>query len=206
MTNRDEYKRAFSTLHASDDISLEERPMNKKTMRFTMPPAIAACLCAVLLAGGVTTAYALDLGGIQQTVRIWLDGEPVDATLSVQEGDDVTTYEIVDADGNVIGSGGGVAIGDDGKETSIPADEMTASIAEDYVSYLEEDVDGTIRLCHYGQVHDITSLWTSGTHKLVVEHEGVPTYFDLEDNGEGSFQYSRSSEPKGAASDYMKLG
>lgn len=206
MTNRDEYKRAFSTLHASDDISLEERSMNKKTMRFTMPPAIAACLCAVLLAGGVTTACALDLGGFQQTVRVWLGADPVDATLSVQEGDDMTTYEITDADGNVIGGGGGVAIGDDGKEAGIPAGETAASVIEDYASYLEEDEDGTIRLCHYGQVYDITSLWTSGKHKLVVEHEGTPTYFDLEDNGEGSFQYSRSDEPTDAAGDYLALG
>lgn len=64
MTNREKYKQAFSVLHASDPIILEEKTMEKRNLKFHLRPALAAAMAAALLVGGMGAAYAADVGGI----------------------------------------------------------------------------------------------------------------------------------------------
>ena len=59
MTNKEKYKQAFSVLHASGRISLEEERMKimKKKARFqAAAAAVAVCLAFV---GGGSIAYVL---------------------------------------------------------------------------------------------------------------------------------------------------
>ena len=87
MTEKERFQRAFAPLHASPDTMTEvmkmtERKTKRPALRRTATIGLAAAL--VLALGSV--AYASDLGGIQRTVQLWLNGEMTDATLTVNEG------------------------------------------------------------------------------------------------------------------------
>ena len=67
-------------MQSSDRISQEiERMaiMNKKAKMRTA--AAAAAACAVLI-GGSGIAYAADVGGIQRTIQLWIQGDQTTAT------------------------------------------------------------------------------------------------------------------------------
>ena len=77
-------------------------------------PATLGLAAALVLALG-SVAYASDLGGIQRTVQLWLNGEMTDATLTVKNGHYTVNY--TDSEGNERErSGGGVAFEPDGTE------------------------------------------------------------------------------------------
>ena len=75
MTNKERYRKAFSTLHASGTISLEEEHMEKRIRCYRLKRAAAACAAAAVVCGSMTVAYAADLGGIQQKMMAWFHGE-----------------------------------------------------------------------------------------------------------------------------------
>lgn len=207
MTNREKYKQAFSALHASDDISLEGTAMKTTNRKFRMKPALAACLCVILLLGCIGAVYAADVGGIQEIIHVWIGGKQVDATVTDYQdssGNNGFTFTIApedgDGDGNRIG-GGGVAIDADGTERPLTAEEVAESFACDIVT---QD-DGSIWLYYYDQSHDITELLVDGACKVVLEDDGEAVYFDIRDNGSGGYGYSRSPDPTGTASDYTVL-
>ena len=74
MTDRERYKQAFSTLHSSGQFTLEVGEMEqiRRNHRKNMAAA-AAIACAVVIGTG-GTAYAADIGGIQQKISMWLHG------------------------------------------------------------------------------------------------------------------------------------
>lgn len=55
MTNKEKYKQAFGTLHASREIILED---NMKNRKYSIGKIAVACLCAALVLGGTVTAFA----------------------------------------------------------------------------------------------------------------------------------------------------
>ena len=57
MTNKENYKQAFSVLHASDNISLEVH-MNRKKVFKPARKLVSVCVCAALLCALIVTAYA----------------------------------------------------------------------------------------------------------------------------------------------------
>lgn len=153
MTNKEKYKQAFSVLHTSDEFSLEVQKMaiekrNKK--KGMIAAAIAAC---VLLAGGTGTVYAANVGGIQRTIQLWINGDQTDATLEINP-DSSYNLSYKDADGNVVErSGGGIAIEEDGSEHPLTEDEIMEELYAPEVSYEE---DGSVWLYYYDQKMDIT--------------------------------------------------
>lgn len=153
MTNKEKYKQAFSVLHTSDEFSLEVQKMaiekrNKK--KGMIAAAIAAC---VLLAGGTGTVYAANVGGIQRTIQLWINGDQTDATLEINP-DSSYDLSYKDADGNVVErSGGGIAIEEDGSERPLTEDEIMEELYAPEVSYEE---DGSVWLYYYDQKMDIT--------------------------------------------------
>ena len=75
MTNREKYKQAFSVLQTSGKISLEVEKMaviNKKAKLKAAAAVITTCL---ILAGGSGIVYATDIGGIQRTIQLWIEGD-----------------------------------------------------------------------------------------------------------------------------------
>ena len=99
-----------------------------------------------------SVAYASDLGGIQRTVQLWLNGEMTDATLTVKNGHYTVNY--TDSEGNERErSGGGVAFEPDGTERALTEEEMLEHLNAPEV---EEREDGTVTVYYLDQKLDVT--------------------------------------------------
>lgn len=140
MTEKERFQRAFAPLHASPDtltevMKMTEQKHGKRALRRAATIGLAAAL--VLALGSV--AYASDLGGIQRTVQLWLNGEMTDATLTVNEGSYTLRYPDKDGTEHEMG-GGGIAIEDDGTVTVYYLDQkldVTDKFDEDGVCYVQ---------------------------------------------------------------------
>ena len=99
-----------------------------------------------------SVAYASDLGGIQRTVQLWLNGEMTDATLTVKNGHYTVNY--TDSEGNERErSGGGVAFEPDGTERALTEEELFEHLNEPEI---EEREDGTVMVYYLDQKLDVT--------------------------------------------------
>lgn len=180
MTNKEKYKQAFSVLQSSGEISLEiERMamMNKKARMRTAAAAVAAC---VALAGGGGIAYAADVGGIQRTIQLWIDGDRTTATF---EYDGEGTYHISypSEDGEVEErGGGGVAFGEDGTERPLTEEEILEELNAPEVEYKE---DGTVWVYYYDQKMEITDLFEDGVCYVKLSHGEETLYMTIKYQG-----------------------
>ena len=125
MTEKERFQRAFAPLHASPDTMTEVMKMTeRKTKRPALRRAATLGLAAALMLALGSVAYASDLGGIQRTVQLWLNGEMTDATLTVNEGSYTLRYPDKDGTEHEMG-GGGIAI------------DVTDKFDEDGVCYVQ---------------------------------------------------------------------
>ena len=153
MTEKERFQRAFAPLHASSDTMTEVMKMTEqKTKRPALRRAATLGLAAALVLALGSVAYASDLGGIQRTVQLWLNGEMTDATLTVKNGHYTVNY--TDSEGNERErSGGGVAFGPDGTERALTEEELFEHLNEPEV---EEREDGTVMVYYLDQKLDVT--------------------------------------------------
>ena len=96
---RELYKNAFSRLHASGALEWEEMNMTtKKTTGFRCrrSMAVLAAVLTVLLAMSAI-AYAATDGEIVQQVKVWINGEQIDAGACTQE-DGSISVDLKDGD------------------------------------------------------------------------------------------------------------
>lgn len=208
MTNKEKYQKAFSALHASDNISLEEEIMEKNRQIYRMKKAAAACAAVVIAFGSITVAYAADLGGIQQKIAAWFHGEQVQMYVT-GDGNGSYSYTYTDESGQTHeGSGGGVAIDDSGNESWLSAEEVMEDIGNDVMA----DEDGNIWLYYYDKKFNITDLFDEeGNCKVALEHEGKTIYFtiDADDQSEnavpGSYAFGSSPLVPEDAENYTML-
>ena len=154
MSNKQQYKLAFSVLQTSSELSLEERKMYKyraKTIYRNI--AVAAAVCFLIL-GGSVTAYAANVGGIQRTLQLWINGDQTAVTVDF-DGAGHYTMEYTDGNGeNKTVSGGGVAIDPFGNERPLTEDEIMNHLYNEVnVKYND---DGTVTLYFQDQTVDIT--------------------------------------------------
>lgn len=194
MDERQRFKKAFRTLHTSNDFEerMEEKMNNRKNSRFK-PAIAAAAAVAVLLVGG-TTAYASDLGGIQRTVQIWLHGDLTEATFTYNKENndgefnadqDTGTYTLTDKNGNVIQSGGGVSGNGDGTTRPATADELM----EDLNSPVT-DFTGEKKLLYYkDQVIDLSDRFSDSDYYYMTIKDGSKTGY-LTIKSDGGLAYS----------------
>ena len=153
MTEKERFQRAFAPLHASQDTMTEVMKMTeRKTKRPALRRAATIGLAAALVLALGSVAYASDLGGIQRTVQLWLNGEMTDATLTVKNGHYTVNY--TDSEGNERErSGGGVAFEPDGTERALTEEELLADINCPEVTYRD---DGTVTVYYLDQSLDVT--------------------------------------------------
>ena len=198
MTEKERFQRAFAPLHASPDTMTEvmkmtERRMKRPALRRAATIGLAAAL--VLALGSV--AYASDLGGIQRTVQLWLNGEMTDATLTVNEGSYTLRYPKKDGTEREMG-GGGIAIEDDGTERALTEEEMLEHLDAPEVVY--ED-DGTVMIYYRGQSLDITDRFDENglCHVLLRdEQDGGKTLFvTIRYNDGYSYNSTKYEDPYG---------
>ena len=134
---------------------------------------------AVMALGSV--AYASDLGGIQRTVQLWLNGEMTDATLTVKNGHYTVNY--TDSEGNERErSGGGVAFEPDGTERALTEEELLADINCPEVTYRD---DGTVTVYYLDRALDITGKFDADGVCYVQLEGGEKTIYMTIKRGNG---------------------
>lgn len=176
MTNKEKYKQAFSVLQSSGEISLEvERMaiMNKRARMRTAAAAVAAC---VALAGGGGIVYAADIGGIQRTVQLWIDGDQTTVTFEYDgDGSFIMSYPTEDGEVEEIG-GGGVAVEADGTERPLTEEELLDSLNDPEVEYKD---DGTVWVYYYDQKIEITDQFQDGVCYVKLSHGDETLYMTV---------------------------
>ena len=175
MTDKEKFQKTFEKLHASPDVITEVLSMseerkvvsiNKKRGMHRVAAAVAAMIIVV---GSGSVAYAMDLGGIQRMVQIWIHGEQTDAVFTVDEGE--YTLEYKDKEGNTVQqNGGGIALEEDGTERPLTEEELWEEVTAPEVEYKE---DGTIWVYYKNQKLNITDKF-----------ENKICYLQLEDGDE----------------------
>lgn len=163
MTNKEKYKQAFSVLQTSGDFSMEVEKMAMRQKHHKVKTIAAAVAACIVLVGGAGTAYAANLGGIQRTIQLWINGDQTNATLEINnDGNSSSTYtiKIPDENGNSTEiTGGGVAMDGDGVERPLTEDEIMEQINQPDVEY--ED-DGSVWLYYKDRKLDITDRFEDG--------------------------------------------
>ena len=176
--------------------------MNTKTAQRALRPAFVVAISVAAVFGCLGGAYAADLGGIQEKVHLWVNGEAVEATV-VQDPESATgAYTIYFENGEIAGAGGGIAVEPDGTERPITIDEAV----EQFNSEVDRDENGTVWLYDNGQAYDITDLVVDGSCNVVIQGaDGNAAYYEIEDNHGGGYSYSRGFEPNLPVEEYVTL-
>ncbi|MBO4912879.1 MAG: hypothetical protein J5504_09145 [Butyrivibrio sp.] len=144
MSNKENYKKAFSVLKSSCDFTLEEKEMKKITRLNAHKNLLTAAAVLLVLVVGSGTAYAADIGGVRETVQLWLYGKQTDVTVN-----DDGSIEFVDNQGNVHEEG--VFHGDGSPVTA-------EEVVEDFKDRVDVEKldDGTVHVYYHDRDYDIT--------------------------------------------------
>lgn len=180
MTNKEQYKMAFSVLRLPDDFSPEVKNVEKVRKQQKFRHAVAAAALCVLLLGGGTTAYAENVGGIQRTIQLWIHGEQTNATIQF-DGDGSYSMEYTDADGNTRNvGGGGVKLNRDGSAAPVSEDELLEHLRQPDVQYEE---DGSVWVYWGDQKLDITDKFQDGVCYVKLEGGNETLYLTVKYQG-----------------------
>lgn len=143
--------------------------VNRKRNMGRVAAAVAVLMIAV---GSGSVAYAMDLGGIQRIVQVWIHGNQTDAVFTVNEGEYTLEYE--DEEENLVQqSGGGIAFEADGTQRPLTEEELWEDVTAPDVEYKE---DGTVWVYYKNQGLNITNKF-----------ENEICYLQLEDGDEVKF-------------------
>ena len=180
MKEQDIFKRTFDKLHASPDVLQEvldmaanEKviPMKKRRLA-TRAAAVIAVLILVIGSGSV--AYAMDIGGIQRMVQVWIHGDQTDAAFIVENGSYTLNYK--DEDGNDVQRGGGGIAYENGEERPLTADELLEQMMMPEVEYKE---DGTVWVYYMDQKMEITDKFEDEICYVKLEADGQTQYITV---------------------------
>ena len=185
MSNKEQYKKAFSVLKTSGDFSLEDEKMAKLKKKVVVRRMIAAAAACLIIVGGSGTAYAANIGGIQQTIKMWFHGNQTDVNINFDD-EGSYSYEFVDENGeHHEGGGGGIAIEPDGEERPLTPEEMM----DDFGNTLDIEYadDGTVTLYYQDQIIDITDKFENGYAHILLNDEKGNLYVTVKyDEGWGT--------------------
>lgn len=177
MTNKEKYKQAFSAMHSPCEMTLEVEKMailsKKAKIRTTAAAIITICL---LITGGSGVVYAADVGGIQRTIQLWIEGDRTDVTFEYHEsGTYDMSYETKDGETEEL-HGGGVAIEEDGTERPLTEEELLEELSWPDVIYEE---DGTVWVYYYDQKMEITDQFEDGVCYVKVSNGEETLYMTV---------------------------
>lgn len=181
MTDKEKFQKTFDKLHASPDVLMEVLNMttNEKVVpirkRRYIPKVAAVVAALVLVVGSGSAAYAMDLGGIQRVVQVWIHGDQTDATLTVENGTYTLDYKDAE-EKDVHQGGGGVAFNADGSERPLTEEELWNEINAPEVSY--ED-DGKVFLYYLDQKLDITDKFEDGICYIELQVDSKIQYMTI---------------------------
>lgn len=176
MTNKEKYKQAFSVLQASGEISLEVENMAMITKKARLKTAAAVIAVCLIMVSGSGIAYAADLGGIQRTIQLWIDGDQTNATFEYNS-DGSYQVSIPSEDGETEEiSGGGIAYEPDGTERPLTESEILETLNDPEVEYKD---DGTVWVYYYDQKIEITDKFEDGVCYLKVSNGDETLYMTI---------------------------
>lgn len=201
MNNRNEFQKTFEKLHASPDILSEVLDMTSENKVVPMkkkhfiPSTAVAAIALILTIGTGSIAYAMDLGGIQRIVQVWIHGDQTNATLTIENGE-YTTYSLdyKDSEGqDVHQGGGGVAFDENGNERPVTEAELMDHVLRSPEVTWEDD--GRIWLYYMNQKMDITDKFVDGICYVKLEAGGETKYMTVKysDPQNGGFGYGLST-------------
>ncbi len=193
MTNKEKYKKAFSVVRPANEFSLEvEKVKRIRKQHFvkTIAASIAAC---VIFMASATVTYAMDVGGIQRTIQVWIHGDCTNVTIQF---DEAGTYSMgyTDANGNEqFRAGGGVEFAPDGSEIPMSEEELMEYLTMPDVEY--ED-DGSVWVYWLDQKVNITDKFVDGVCYVKLVKEGEKTmYVTVKYRGGYAAGYHRYEDP-----------
>lgn len=176
MRNKEKYKQAFSALHVTDEFSLKVRKMDNTGRKHKLNIMVAGVAACVFLVVGSVTAYAADLGGIQRTIQLWIQGDQTEVTIDFNS-DGSYDMEYLDSEGNTNQQGGGgVAFNDDGSERPLTEAEILDQLNKPDVRY--ED-DGSVWIYYYDQKINITDKFDDNVCYVKVSNEKETFYMTI---------------------------
>lgn len=176
MTNKEKYKQAFSVLHPSGKISLEEEKLMIMKKKAKFQTAAAALIVCLAFAGGGSVAYAADLGGIQRQIQLWIHGDQTDADFIYNaNGSYDLSYQTEDGTQETL-HGGGVAIEENGTERPLTEDELLEDLNQPIVEYEE---DGLVWVYYRDQKLDITDRFKDGVCYVKVSNGEGDLYMTI---------------------------
>ena len=159
----------------------------KHTKKINMSRLAAVCAAAVMVTALACAAYAADVGGIQRSIQLWINGDQTDAVLDIQGTGYTVTYQ--DQDGAVREfGGGGVAIEDDGSERPLTEAEIMEQLDSPDVEYRD---DGSVWVCYHGGETEITDRFNDGVCYVQVKTDDGVLYLTVKyGNGFASSPHS----------------
>ena len=200
MTNKEKYQRTFSTLHASPDILTEVKEM-KTNHKVYIGKLAAVCVAAVMVLALASVAYAADLGGIRQTVQIWLRGEQVDVVMEAGNGEYTLYREDENGELQEFAGGGGVEIDQFGNERPLTADELLEEF-DGSSPDIEFRDDGTVWLYFREQKMDLTDQFDADGFCYYKLNDGERDMYLTIKNGHGmAIDYDGFTTPKSSFED-----
>lgn len=177
MTNKQRYRQTFSVLHASGDTLMEVKKMKWK-IHMIRPAAV--CAAAALVIGLASVAYAADIGGIQRSIQVFLNGKQTDAVLSIEDGSYTITWQDADGVSHERG-GGGVAYEADGSERPLTEAEIIEGLDSPEVEFRD---DGTILLWYRETGYNITDRFDEdGLCHIQIDTGDGPLYVTVDELG-----------------------
>lgn len=193
MNNKERYKQAFSALQTSGQLSMEVEKMTEIQKKHKKNMIAAAAVACSVIIGGSGTAYAADIGGIQEKVYIWLHGVQTEADIVENgEGGYTIRYER-DGEEQGVSAFGGVSIDSDGTQTWLSADELVEAMNES--ADVDEDADGKVWVYYYDKKADVTDLFDDeGICRVKMAHEGKVIYLEIERGEYGGYSYSQTND------------
>ncbi len=198
MSNQEKFKKTFDKLKASPDVITEVLNMTeeKKVIpiwkKYLMSKVAVAVAAVALFASSGTAVYAMNVGGIQRIVQVWIHGDQTDATFSVENG----TYSLqyTDEEGNVITQGGGGVALEGNEERPLSEEELLDYLTMPDVEYKD---DGTIWIYYLNQKMEITDKFEDGICYVKLAADGKEQYVTVKyQNGfaVGEKRYIQPSE------------
>lgn len=187
MTNKQRYQRTFSVLHASESCLTEVNAM-KHTKKFHVSRLAAVCAAVVLVMGLGFAAYAADVGGIQRSIQLWINGDQTDAVLDIHGSSYTVTYQDEDDTFHEF-SGGGVAIDEDGRERPLTEAEILEHLDPPDVQYRDDE---SVWVCYHSEEIEITDRFDEdGICYVQLRTDGGTLYLTVK--YDGGFAYSPHS-------------
>ncbi|MDD7220144.1 MAG: hypothetical protein PUI16_09220 [Clostridia bacterium] len=180
MSDKEKFQRVFDKLHASPDVLTEvlnmttdEKVVPIRKKRF-IPKVAVAIAALVLVVGSGSAAYAMDLGGIQRIVQVWIHGDQTDATFIVENGSYTLDYK--DAYGNDVHQGGGGVAYENGSERPLTDEELLEQLSMPDVKYKE---DGTVWIYYLNQKMEITDKFENDICYVKLKVDGKIQYITV---------------------------